>query len=74
MNQGVGGVSEFIRVSCERLTDCRWQNWRIMSKLATDLACTESLIAFRTVPKTYITMNIDRHLKCFMTKLILGVS
>ena len=51
MNQSVGGVSELIGVFRERLIDCRWQNWEyIMSKLMTDFACTEHLIAVRTVP------------------------
>ena len=27
MNQGVGGVNEFIRAFRERLTDCAWQTW-----------------------------------------------
>ena len=70
INQGVGRVNEFIRVFRERLIDGRIG--KIMFKLVTDLACTEVLIAFRIVPKTY--MSMDRRLKRIMTKFRFGVS
>ena len=50
MNQGVEVVSDFIRVFRKRLI-ADGRIGRIMSKVVTDLACTENLIAFRIVPK-----------------------
>ena len=53
MNQGVGVVSEFIRVFREGLIDCRWQSWEYIvqtsdrfsmyRKFNSILHCTENI-------------------------------
>ncbi|WP_419640662.1 hypothetical protein, partial [Thiolapillus sp.] len=74
MNQGVGVVSNFIRVFRERLIDCRWQNWEDHIQTSDRFSMYRKFNSISHCTKTYITMNMDRHLKCIMTKFRLGVS
>ena len=74
MNQGVGEVSEFIRVFHERLIDCRRQNWEDYVQTRDRFSMHSKFNSISHCTKTYITMNMNRHLKCIMTKLRLDVS
>ena len=74
MNLGVGGVSEFIRVFRERLTDCRCLKWEDHVQTSDIFRMFRKFNSISLCTKTYITMNMDRNLKCIMTKFRLGVS
>ena len=74
MNQGVGRVNEFIRVFRERLIDCRWQDWEDHVQTSDRFSMYRSFNSILHCTKTYITMNMDRHLKRIMTKFRFGVS
>ena len=74
MNQGVGRVNEFIRAFRERLMDCRWQDWEDYVQTSDRFSMYRSFNSISYCTKTYITMNMDRHLKRIMTKFRFGVS
>ena len=74
MNQGVGRVNEFIRAFRERLIDCRWQDWEDHVQTSDRFSMYRSFNSISHCTKTYITMNMDRHLKRIMTKFRFGVS
>ena len=74
MNQGVGGENEFIRVFRERLIDCSRQNWEDHVQTSDSFSMYRKFKSILHCIKTYITMNVDRHLKCIMNKFRLGVS
>ena len=74
LNQGVGGVKDFLRVFKQRMIDCRWQNWD------EHVNTSERFCMYRTfcgslhsIP-LYLKLDIDRHLKFIMTKFRFGVS
>ena len=71
MNQGVGRVNEFIRAFRERLIDCRWQDWEDHVQTSDRFSMYRNFNSISHCTKTYITMNMDRHLKRIM---IIGVS
>ena len=68
MNQGMGRVNEFIRAFRERLIDCRWQDRDDHVQTSDRFSMYRSFNSILHGTKTYITMNIDRHLKRIMTK------
>ena len=74
MNQGVGRVKEFIHVFRERLIDCRWQDWEDHVQTSDRFSMYRSVNSISHCTKTYITINMDRHLKRIMTKFRFGVS
>ena len=68
MNQGVERVNEFIRAFRKRLIDCRWHNWEDHVQTSDRFSMYRNFNSISHCTKTYITMNIDRHLKRIMTK------
>ena len=74
MNQGVGRLNEFIRAFRERLIDCRWQDWEDHVQTSDRFSMYRSFNSTSHCTKTYITMNMDRHLKRITTKFRFGVS
>ena len=74
MNQGVGRVNEFIRAFHKRLIDCRWQDWEDHVQTSDIFSMYRSFNSISHCTKAYITMNMDRHLKCIMTKFRFGLS
>ena len=71
MNQGVGVVSEFF-VKDRLIADGRIGGNHVQTSDRFSMYRNFNSIWHCT--KTYITMNMDRHLKCIMTKFRLGVS
>ena len=69
INQGVGRMNEFIRSFRERLIDCTWQDWEDHVQTSDRFSMYRSFNSILHCTKTYITMNMDRHLKHIMTKI-----
>ena len=74
MNQGMGVVSDFICVFRKRLIDCRRQNWEDHVQTSDRFSMYKKINSISHCTKTYITMHMDRHLKCIMTKFRLDVA
>ena len=73
MTPGVGRVNEFIRAFRERLIDCRWQDWEDHVQTSDRFSMYRFTLpsSFNSIlhcTKTFVTMNMDRHLKRIMTK------
>ena len=68
MNQGVGRVREFIRAFREKVVDSRWQNWEDRVQTSDRISMYRSFNSITHCTKTFVTMNMDRHLKRVMTK------
>ncbi len=73
LNQGVEEMNQFLHVFRERLVVCRWQEWH------SHVETSDRFNVYRTFctihdTKTYLKMNIDRHLKFIMTRFRLGIS
>ena len=73
MIQCVGRVNEFIYAFRERLIDCR-QNWEDHVQTSDRFSMYRNFNGISHCTKTYITMNMDIHLKCIMTKFRFRVS
>ena len=69
LHQAMGGVSESIRVFHQRLIDCRWLNWEDHVQTSHRFSMYRKFNSILHCTKTYITMNMDKHLKCIMTKI-----
>jgi hypothetical protein len=72
-NQGSGCDISFISAFRQRLIDCRWQNWH------EHISNSDRFSLYRTFCdthelKSYLTMNIDRHLKCLTARFRFGIS
>ena len=61
-----GRVNEFIRAFRERLVDCRWQDWEGHVQTSDRFSMYRSFNSISHCTKTFITMNMDRHLKRIM--------
>jgi hypothetical protein len=73
INQGVGGVKEFLRVFKERMIDCRWQNWHEHVQDSNRFSMYRLFSTSHSV-QTYLLISVDRHLKCVMTRFRFGVT
>ena len=68
MNQGVEEINQFLHVFRERLIVCRWQEWH------SHVETSDRFNVYRTFctihdTKTYLKMNVDRHLKFKLTSI-----
>ena len=70
-HQGMERLNVFIRAFRERLIDCRWRNWEDPAGANDICSMYRNVNSISHCTKTYITMNMDRHLKRIM---IIGVS
>ena len=73
VNQGVQNEKQFLSVFRQRLIDCQWQLWDI------HVQTSDRFSLFRTFSssherKTYLQLNIDRHLRFLLTRFRLGIS
>ena len=73
LNQGAEKRNQFLHVFRERSVVCRWQEWH------SHVETSDRFNIYRTFctihdTKTYLKMNIDRHLKFIMTRFRLGIS
>eukprot|EP00745_Piridium_sociabile_P027160 TRINITY_DN43758_c0_g1_i1.p1 TRINITY_DN43758_c0_g1~~TRINITY_DN43758_c0_g1_i1.p1 ORF type:complete len:378 (+),score=6.98 TRINITY_DN43758_c0_g1_i1:45-1136(+) len=72
-NQGVVEINHFVHEVKDRLVSCRWQEWEnhVRNSDRFDIYRT-----FCTVPnvKTYLLINLDKHLKTIMARFRLGIS
>jgi len=73
MNQGVGKANRFIRTFRERLIDCRGQEWEDDVQTSDRFSVCGNFNSILHCTKMYITKNVDRHLKCIMTKFRFGI-
>ena len=72
-NQGVDDVKMFLKILKDRLVACRWQEWNC------HIQSSERFAVYRTFCtvndcKTYLKMDLDRHLKIITAKFRLGIS
>ena len=73
MNQGVEGMSLFLRVLKSRLIDCSWQRWQEHVENSERFSMYRSFGLSHNMHQ-YIRQDMDRHLKCVMTKFRFGIS
>jgi hypothetical protein len=74
LNQGVGGVREFLRVFKQRMIDCRWQTWNDHVDNSERFCMYRSFCtSLHSVP-LYLQLDINSHLKFIMTKFRFGIS
>ena len=73
-NQGVGDTSHFLRVFRSRLIDCRWQEWENHIRESQRFSLYKCFCNFSHDVQSYLQMNLDRHLKNFLTKFRFGIS
>ena len=71
LNQGVEKMNQFLHIFRERLIVCRWQEWH------SHVETSDRFNVYRTFctihdTKTYLKMNIDRHLKFINDKVSIG--
>ena len=73
LKQGVEEMKQFLHVFRKWLIVCRWQEWHSHVETSDRFTVYRT---FCTIPdtKTYLKMNIDRHLKFIMTRFRLGIS
>jgi hypothetical protein len=74
VNQGVGGVKEFLKVFKQRMIDCRWQNWYEHVNNSERFSVYRTFCDFLHSIPLYLKLDMDRHLKFIMTKFRFGVS
>ena len=73
LNQGVENINGFLRNFRQRLIDCRWQNWD------DHIQNSDRFSLYRTFKSSsnsemYLLLNINRHIKCSMTRFRFGIS
>ena len=73
LNQGVEEMNQFLHVFRERLVVCRWQEWHYHVETSDRFNVYGTFCTIHDT-KTYLKMNIDRHLKFIMTRFRLGIS
>jgi hypothetical protein len=73
LNEGVEEIVEFIRVFRERLILCRWQEWEFHVNNSDRFSVYTTFCTSADV-KTYLLLNIDKHLKYVMSRFRLGIS
>ena len=71
--QGVGNKNVFIRIFRQRLIDCRWQMWTDHVENSDRFSIYRSFCISHEV-KSYLTLNMDRHLLNTLVRFRLGVS
>ena len=72
-NQGVGHVSSFLKVFKQRLIDCRWQQWTSHVDSSERFSFYRRFKTINEV-KPYLWLNIDRHVRCVMSRFRTGIS
>ena len=73
LQQGVGNVREFISTFRLRLIDCRWQEWTSHIHESNRFDFYRPIGLVHCVP-TYISLEMNRHLKQIMTRFRFGIS
>ena len=73
LNQGVGCSKSFLSAFRQRLIDCNWQNWNEHISNSDRFSTYRSFCWIHDV-KSYLLLDIDRHIKSITTKFRLGVS
>ena len=73
LNQGVGGMNQFLYAFRERLIACRWQEWDFHVQNSDRFSVYRTFCTVHDM-KTYLLLNIDKHLKFIMTRFRLGIS
>ena len=73
MNQGVEKMNQVLYVFRERLIVCRWQKWHFQCDTSDRFNVYRTFCTIHD-RKTYLKMNIDRHLKFIITRFRLGIS
>ena len=73
LNHGVENIGRFLRNFRERLVDCRWQEWNTHIQDSTRFDLYRQFSPDHE-KKMYLSLNVNRHLKCIMTKFRIGVS
>jgi hypothetical protein len=74
LNQGVGGVKEFLRFFKQRMIDCKWQNWNEHVNDSERFCVYRTFCDFSHSLPLYLNLEMDSHLKFIMTKFRFGVS
>ena len=69
----VESIYQFLHDFRERLIVCRWQEWHSHIETGNRLSVYRTFYTVHDT-KTYVKMNIDRHLKFLMTRSRLGIS
>ena len=72
-NQGVGHVSSFLKVFKQRLIDCRWQQWNSHIDSSERFSFYRRFKSINEV-KPYLWLNLDRHVRCVMSRFRMGIS
>ena len=73
LNQGVENINGFLKNFRQRLIDCRWQNWD------DHIQSSDRFSLYRTFKSSsnsemYLLLNMNRHIKCSMTRFRFGIS
>eukprot|EP00745_Piridium_sociabile_P004779 TRINITY_DN12882_c0_g1_i11.p1 TRINITY_DN12882_c0_g1~~TRINITY_DN12882_c0_g1_i11.p1 ORF type:complete len:153 (-),score=3.85 TRINITY_DN12882_c0_g1_i11:317-775(-) len=73
LNQGVENINAFLFEFRQRLIDCRWQSWN------EHIQDSDRFALYRTFKSTwkcehYLLIDIDRHIKSYLTRFGFGVT
>ena len=72
-NQGVGHADSFLKVFKQRLIDCRWQHWNSHIDSSERFSFYRRFKVVNEV-EPYLWLNLDRHVRCIMSRFRMGVS
>ena len=73
LNQGVGCVKSFLASFKQHVLDCRWQDWDSHIQNS-DRFSLYRLLKTNHLTEPYMTMNINKFVRCVLTKFRFGVS